>query len=162
MRRILLAVAVTALAVLAGTPALAAEKAAGCAAYAYSNGNSLCSDQPGSADRNCPDIGHQVRVIVIGTDPWGLDRDDDGQACETYPAGGGRPGPTATATGGGTAKPSPSRSRGQSGTITSDDGAGLAKTGPRPVLLAMGGIGVILAGIGILTIARHRRMRFHA
>jgi hypothetical protein len=37
-----------------------------------------------SEDRNCPDIG--FRVFLTGTeDPYDLDRDEDGQGCETYP-----------------------------------------------------------------------------
>lgn len=167
VRRILfmLAIAAGLVTVAGATPALAAQKAAGCAAYVYSNGNSLCSDQPGSADRNCPDIGRQVQVIVIGIDPWGLDRDDDGQACETLPPGGGHPAttePTATATATASAKPSPSHTQGQAGAITPDDGTGLAKTGPRPAILAIAGAVVLAAGIAIMMIARRRRLRFHA
>ena len=31
---------------------------------------------------SCPDIGFQVRVI--GSDPHGFDRDNDGYGCESY------------------------------------------------------------------------------
>lgn len=36
-----------------------------------------------SYDLNCPDIGHQVRVI--GTDVYHLDADHDGTGCDSYP-----------------------------------------------------------------------------
>jgi endonuclease YncB( thermonuclease family) len=38
---------------------------------------------PNSAtDLNCPDIGHAVKVV--GSDPYGLDREGDGAGCESY------------------------------------------------------------------------------
>lgn len=36
-------------------------------------------------DLDCADIGHRVVVVVVGEDPHGFDRNDDGIGCESYP-----------------------------------------------------------------------------
>ncbi|HSH18488.1 MAG TPA: G5 domain-containing protein [Candidatus Saccharimonadales bacterium] len=36
-------------------------------------------------DIDCREVGHRVRVVTIGEDPYGFDRDDDGEGCENYP-----------------------------------------------------------------------------
>jgi hypothetical protein len=165
VRRIFLVLAVTAGALALAGPVQAAAKAEACAAYEYSNGNSLCSDHPGSADRNCPDIKHQVKVVSVGTDPWALDRDRDGRACESYPAGGGKPAATSTPAPTTTQPaPNPTSSTSKAGLTGSvdDPGSALPKTGPRPLLLTSVGLAIVLAGMLIAVATRRRRMRFQA
>jgi hypothetical protein len=40
---------------------------------------------PVENDMNCPEIGHKVRIVVAGVDPYNLDADGDGIGCQSYP-----------------------------------------------------------------------------
>jgi hypothetical protein len=47
---------------------------------------------PHPPDVNCPDIGHEVQVV--GSDPHGLDGDNDGTGCDGFGAAAAPPPPT--------------------------------------------------------------------
>jgi len=42
-----------------------------------------CVD-PDAVDLDCSDIGEEIEVTSLGDDPYGLDADGDGYACESY------------------------------------------------------------------------------
>gem|GEM_PF-2198176 len=42
-----------------------------------------CVD-PDAIDLDCSDIGEEIEVTSLGNDPYGLDADGDGYACESY------------------------------------------------------------------------------
>lgn len=56
-----------------------------CSAYRYvgEDGGTICEDYPGDADRDCGTDNIQQVKLLFGTDPWKLDRDDNGIGCET-------------------------------------------------------------------------------
>jgi LPXTG-motif cell wall-anchored protein len=141
MRRFLVALAVGAIATLTlAAPAQAA--AEDCAAYV-----NLCADFPGSADRDCPQIGHPVQLVNPANDPWRLDDDNDGVGCEV----------DATPTKKAPAKPKPSRSA--AGGTTEGR---LPVTGAPVGALVGAGAGVLVLGAGGVWLARRRRTRYVA
>ena len=181
MKKVLFALATALALVIAPAPAMAepsapvSAPAAGiaakvtpdCAAYAYrGSGVSVCATHPGSAKRNCTQIGHPVRVRIAGVDPWRLDADDDGTGCDKS----NFPEHVAPSPAPSSSSPSvrPSKSVRPDGptpsTTAARPGAGptLPLTGPgAPVYVAVG-VGALVTGALLWAAARRRRNRFVA
>jgi len=111
-----------------------------CEAYETKTGTDLCEYTEENGDAlNCEDISdadRPVKVLVVGTDPFDLDRDGDGVGCELDPGQGG------------------------SDPTTNPPGGGLALTGgkgnPVPIIT---GAGAALVAIGALMLWFLRQRR---
>ena len=173
--RIILASAVIGTALAFGSPVYAAEplsKVVGCEAYAYTGGaGGFCADFPGTADRNCPEIGFQVTLVKgADVDPWDLDKDGDGKGCDAEgmpikPIPSTTPSPKPTVTSKPptqSPKPSPSVTRSSRPVPNPEpETEELPLTGPSPWVF--GGVGlaaVTLGGLGAYL--SRRRQSFEA
>lgn len=144
MKRVLLILTAVAASLMFAAPAMAApndDKPGHCSAYRYvsdTNGN-ICGDFPGDDDRDCGADNIEPVKLLFGSDPWRLDRDDDGTGCEASETGAGS---------------------GNSSNVERNGAATLPKTGPGMVV-GIGGV-VLAAGIAAFAVARRRRVRFEA
>jgi len=164
-------------------PAPAGATGAKCAAYQYAGTTrDLCNQFPGPSDRDCSEIGTPVTVVVKSYDPWNLDSDGDGGACETQvgqppistptskpttrptskptvkPST--KPTATATRTATRTASPSPSWTRTPE-IIPAAGRPSLPVTGPSAPWLIGAAAALLLAGAGAVLAVR-RKTRFEA
>lgn len=125
-----------------------AAAAAPCENYTYRSGESLCADHPGPADVDCGDLSGPVQIN--GSDPWRLDRDDDGTGCETAGGGDSSRGGGRNAAGGGDDEAAP---------VTGEQ---LPRTGVPASTAAVAAGGLLLLGSLGVAAFRRRRVRFVA
>lgn len=85
-----------------------------------------------------------------------LDRDNDGVACETPPAGFKQHGSSSTSNSGSSTTGSTS-----TGTTTANGTATLPKTGPASDLGIAGGL-LLVVGVAVVAVKRRRKVRFVA